>query len=265
MKTAISIAMPLIMMASSVCLSPSQAIGGLPTPTPTPASLNYKFKIVDPPNAVETSVRGINNWEVYVGDTATAAQFAVSSENGFIAKEHFFKQFSVPAPFGAKDTDANDISNCNVVLGMYDTTTGDHGFTLDEKGFHKLPDPGDPTLTFPDWNGINKDGVIVGIVSPVPGTGNKAFVLKNGVYTYYLAPGAFATEFNGINDRCDIVGEAFFQVLPVTELGFCSAMEFSILSPFQEHGIPLRLISTTMVTLLGPIRMTSRSGIMGLS
>jgi hypothetical protein len=65
-------------------------------------------------------------------------------------------------------------------------------------------------LTFPDWNGINKDRVIVGIVSPVLGTGNKAFVLKNGVYAYYLAPGAFATEFNGINDRCDIVGEAFF-------------------------------------------------------
>ena len=207
MKTAISIAVPLALLAASAFFSSAQ----MRTPAPpAPNSLSYEFKIVDPPNANETSVRGLNNDEVYVGDTATTAQFTAGTENGFVAKEYFFQQFSVPTSWGAKDTDANDISNCNVILGMWDTTTADHGYTLDEKGFHKLPDIPDATKQFPDWNGINAEGTIVGLDSPVGGTGNEGFILKKGVYTFYTATGARATEFNGINDKGDVVGEAFF-------------------------------------------------------
>jgi hypothetical protein len=211
MKTPISLGLPLL-LAATAFFTPVTWAQPTPTPTPTPASLSYKFKLVDPPNANETSVRGINNEEIYVGDTATTTQFNSGTENGFVAKEWFLKQFSVPASWGATDTDANDISNCNVILGMWDvnttTVSAAHGYTLDEHGFHKLPDITDPRFgSQPDWNGINKDGVIVGVVDTLVTFVRQGFILRHGTYTFYLAPGSVNTEFNGINDRGDVVGE----------------------------------------------------------
>jgi hypothetical protein len=126
----------------------------------------------------------------------------------------------VPKSYGATDTDANDISNRNVILGMYDIRStdplvdGDHGFLLDEKGFHKLPDP-DFTVydRRPDWNGINAEGEIVGIAFNLTTFKNDSFILEDGKYTYYQGNqivGTYRTlEFNGVNDREDeaVVGE----------------------------------------------------------
>jgi len=190
------------------------------TPTPTPGVKHYKFKIVNPNTNAETSVRGINNYEIFVGDTASEAQFANNTENGFVAKESWLQQFSVPKSYGATDTDANDISNRNVILGMYDIRStdplvdGDHGFLLDEKGFHKLPDP-DFTVydRRPDWNGINAEGEIVGIAFNLTTFKNDSFILEDGNFTYYQGSqisSAYGTlEFNAINDREPeaIVGE----------------------------------------------------------
>jgi hypothetical protein len=187
-----------------------------PAPSPSPGVKNYKFKVVNPPGAAETSVRGINNQEVYVGDTATEAQVVTFTENGFVAKDSTLKQFSVPASFGAADTDAQDINNRNVILGMFDirhtpsqSTDADHGFVLDEKGFHKLPDP-DTTKyeAFPDWNGLNNENEIVGTVVSIASGNGQGFILENGKYKYYTPPAPYVElEFNGLNDREAVVGE----------------------------------------------------------
>lgn len=128
-----------------------------------------------------------------VGDTATDAQYAAFTENGFAAKGSWLQQGSVPKSFGAVDTDAQGINNRDVILGMYDVrstpsqlTDGEHGFLLDERGFHKLPDP-DFTIydRRPAWNGINAEGAIVGIAFNLSTFNDDAFILENGKYTYY--------------------------------------------------------------------------------
>jgi uncharacterized membrane protein len=191
-----------------------------PSPTPTPGVKHYRFKIVNPNNNAETDVRSINNGQIYVGDTATDAQYSNQSENGYVAKGTWLQQFSVPKSYGAVDTDANGISNNNVIVGMYDirsnpfqTTDGDHGYLLDAKGFHKLPDP-DFTIydRYPDWNGINADRDVVGIAFNMSTFHNDAFKIEgNGTYTYYngsqVGPTYGTLEFNGINDKDAIVGE----------------------------------------------------------
>jgi hypothetical protein len=185
------------------------------TQSPTPGVKQYLFGIVNPNNNAETDVRGINNNRVFVGDTASDAQVMNGTENGYEAQGNVLQQFSVPQSYGARDTDANNISNNNMILGMYDVTgDADHGFILDNKGFHKLPDP-DFTIydRFPDWNGINKQGQIIGIAFNMSTEVNDSFILDDNNFTYYQGSQFSSTygylEFNGINDRVpeSIVGE----------------------------------------------------------
>jgi hypothetical protein len=183
--------------------------------TPAVGVKQYLFGIVNPNNNAETDVRGINNNRVFVGDTASSTQVANSTENGYQAQGNALLQFSVPQRYGARDTDANNISNNNMILGMYDVSgDADHGFILDKKGFHKLPDPDFTKYDrFPDWNGINKQGQIIGIAFNLSTNVNDSFILDENKFTYYQGSQFSSTygnlEFNGINDRvpASIVGE----------------------------------------------------------
>jgi uncharacterized membrane protein len=190
------------------------------TPIPTPGVKHYDFKIVQG-NAAESDARGINTFRNYVGDTATDAQYNNQSENGYVVTGSSLRQFVVPKSFGAVDTDANGISNNNVIVGNYDVRSnpfnpasdGDHGYTFDTKGFHKLPDP-DFTVydRFPDFNAINNEHDVVGTVFNTSLSHHDAFILEdNGTYIYYdgsqVGPTYGGLEFNGINDKDAIVGE----------------------------------------------------------
>jgi len=166
-----------------------------------------KFKTINPFMSTETSARGIDNDGEIVGD------FYAGSELGFLRRGDDYKKIKVA---GARDTDTNGISNDDKIVGTYDDTLGDHGYVLVGNKVHKLPDPPAAFDTYPDFNAINEEGDVVGVVTPrfvfAPllsisiGTGNKGFLLSEGKYTI-LDCGKYQTEANGINDDEDIVGE----------------------------------------------------------
>jgi uncharacterized membrane protein len=192
-----------------------------PSPWPKPEKAKYHFKIINPFDSIDTSVRGFNNWEVVVGDYATQALNAASTELGFVQVGRFAKSIKYPGAT-VTDTDAQDINNRGVILGMFDQGTNlgkDHAFLLDFDGFHQLPDPSDPTnptavySLFADWNALNDKNEVVGVAAQNLSVGNfgpnRGFVFKNGKYTFFDAPApATFTEANGINNQGDIVGEA---------------------------------------------------------
>ncbi|MDP9064787.1 MAG: hypothetical protein M3O06_02845, partial [Pseudomonadota bacterium] len=164
---------------------------------------SYEFKTINPYSSVETSARGINNDGDVVGDFADSTQSAAGTELGFKYDDGKYKKISFP---GARDTDANGINHEGVIVGTYDTNSGDHGYVLDEGNYIALPDPPNQN-GFPDFNAINDEGEIVGVLSPGTNvSGNRGFLFSYGNYTV-LDCGNFQTEANGINDQGDIVGE----------------------------------------------------------
>lgn len=174
----------------------------------------YQFKSINPFHSVETSARGIDNHGNVVGDFATAAQQTACTESGFVLHDGAFKKINVPFA-GATDTDANGVNNDGDVVGNWDVrpvgcSNGgvDHGYVLSEGKFIMLPDPPNQTGG-PDFNAINDEDDVVGVLTPVPPTpknGNRGFLLDDGVYTL-IDCGKDQTEANGINDDGDIVGE----------------------------------------------------------
>ena len=180
-----------------------------------PVVAAYQFNTVNPFNSVETSARGINNDRQVVGDFANAALETNCTESGFFEYDHGkFRKIVVPFK-GATDTDANGINNDGDIVGNWDTwkpnsciaTTGeDHGYVFHDGKYYKLPDPPNQD-GFPDFNAINDEGDIVGVLTPVPSTtGNRGFLFDDGVY-HVLDCGKDQTEANGINEDGDIVGE----------------------------------------------------------
>jgi probable HAF family extracellular repeat protein len=169
-------------------------------------AVTYRFTTINPFNSVETSARGINDEGAVVGDFATAADASAEIEHGYLLHDGRFFQVDFPGSF---DTDANGISSEGVIVGTYAAKLAfglrgdDHGYTLDRRGYHALPDP---PGTFPDFNAINDDRHIVGVMSTI--NGNRGFLLKRGAYTTIDCGHSF-TEANGINDHDDIVGECF--------------------------------------------------------
>jgi uncharacterized membrane protein len=169
----------------------------------------FKYRTINPFQSVETSARGIDNDGEVVGDFADATLQTADAELGFLRRGDYYKKIKVT---GARDTDANGINNDDDIVGTYDDNLGDHGYVLDGKKVHKLPDPPAGFDNYPDFNAINEDGEVVGVVTPrvfgllSVGTGNKGFVLSEGKYTI-LDCGYYQTEANGINDDDDIVGE----------------------------------------------------------
>jgi uncharacterized membrane protein len=162
----------------------------------------YEFKTINPFSSVETSARGINDAGDVVGDFADAALTTAGSESGFLRHNGKYTKINFP---GARDTDANGISENGDIVGTYDLVSGDHGYVLSHGKYKALPDPPNQD-GFPDFNAINEEGDIVGVLTPNVTGGNKGFVLDDGHYTT-IDCGLYQTEANGINDDGDIVGE----------------------------------------------------------
>ena len=162
----------------------------------------YEFKTINPFSSVETSARGINDAGDVVGDFATAAQETAGSESGFLRHNGKYTKINFP---NAIDTDANGISESGEVVGTYDLLAGDHGYVFKNGKYKELADP-PQGFNYPDFNGINDEGDVVGVMTPVVVNGNKGFLLDDGHYTP-IDCGRYQTEANGINDDGDIVGE----------------------------------------------------------
>ncbi|HVS90306.1 MAG TPA: hypothetical protein VHF01_19045 [Candidatus Acidoferrum sp.] len=174
----------------------------------------FTFLDIAPFSSVETSARAINDANDVVGDFATAADQLAFKERGYLLHAGKFSVVNVPDSF---DTDANGINNLGTIVGTYaaknlDGTQGlDHGYIKNKTGYHTLADP-PAGLTFPDFNAINDENDIVGVVST--NAGNRGFLLDDGVYTP-LDCGGSDTEANGINANEDIVGQCRDSVLGV--------------------------------------------------
>jgi uncharacterized membrane protein len=173
-----------------------------------PVFAAYTFLDIVPFSSEETSARGINDANDVVGDFATPADLNAGIEHGFLLHNGKFSKIDYPDSF---DTDANGINNLGTIVGTYAAklTFVDHGYIRNKTGYHTLPDP-PAGLTAPDFNAINDDGDIVGVVSTEGG--NRGFLLEEGVYSLLDCGGSF-TEANGINKNEDIVGECFDSVL----------------------------------------------------
>ena len=178
----------------------------------------YEFKTINPFSSVETSARGINDAGDVVGDFATAAQETAGTESGFLRHNGKYTQINFP---GARDTDANGISESGEIVGTYDLVSGDHGYVFKNGKYKALPDPANQD-GFPDFNAINEENDIVGVLSPMPALtsgGNLGFLLDDGHYQL-IDCGHGQTEANGINDDGDIVGECTDFTPTYAEHGF---------------------------------------------
>jgi len=200
----------------------------------------YTFTDINPFSSVDTSARGINEDGDVVGDFATAADVAGTSFHGFLLHRGKFSKIDFPNSF---DTDANGINNEGVIVGTYaeKLTNGargpDHGYVLDEKEYHKLPDP-PAAYKSPGFNALNDEGDIVGVFTPTTGSNNaKGFLLKESKYTV-LDCKEDQTKANGINDDGDIVGE-------------CD--EFASTFGIRHHGFLLRKGKFTLFDFPGAI------------
>jgi uncharacterized membrane protein len=183
---------------------------------PLLAVANYEFKTINPFSSVETSARGINDAGDVVGDFATAAQETAGSESGYLRHNGKYTKINFP---GARDTDANGISESGEIVGTYDLVAGDHGYVFKNGKYKALPDPPNQD-GFPDFNAINEEGDIVGVLTPTPFVnGNKGFLLDDGHYKL-IDCGHDQTEANGINDDGDIVGECTDETPTYAEHGF---------------------------------------------
>jgi uncharacterized membrane protein len=178
----------------------------------------YEFKTINPFSSVDTSARGINDAGDVVGDFADATLATAGSESGFLRHNGKYTKINFP---GALDTDANGISDSGEIVGTYDLGSGDHGYVLKHGKYKALPDPTNQD-GFPDFNAINDEGDIVGVLTPTPALpsgGNRGFLLDDGHYTL-IDCGHDQTEANGINDDGDIVGECTDFTPTYAEHGF---------------------------------------------
>lgn len=160
---------------------------------------------VDFPSATFTAINGINNSRTIAG--------AVSNLSG-TGFDGFYKtsggawhRLRFP---GARDTDAQAISNTGVVAGFYVDATGlTHGFTFANGIFHSVNFPG---AGWTEVHGINRYGTLVGLYrTSTTNTGPViAFTDRGGVFRSYSYPGAQDTTFEGISDLGDRSGSLQF-------------------------------------------------------
>ncbi len=154
---------------------------------------------IEVPDAVSTSVRGIND----PGDVA-GAYSDINGGHGFIYGKGSITTLDVP---GGSFTDARAINNSRDVAGVYSDSTGRHSFVYSMGTFIKIDLPGlipsvlsgirlttmgrlsEPSFSFPT------------------GTGFHGYIYDKGTVTFLDAPGATGfTSAVAINDRGEVVG-----------------------------------------------------------
>jgi hypothetical protein len=179
-------------------------VGGYSLPsqvTPVPGAgliLNgSKFTSVKYPNAVSTSLPGINKYNTTVG-VAGGANY----------QGHAFKRYSngsfVTLQYpGAQDTWPRAINDHGTLVG----TAGGHGFIYHGGTWAKVVFPQSPSVNGTQLLGISNSNVIVGQAGSSPPA---SFLYINGVFKIILAPNSSNTQVQGISGDGLITGIAFF-------------------------------------------------------
>ncbi len=196
---------------------------------------------VDFPDAVETSVLGINNLGQMVGyytmptgtsgficDRGTfgtlehpaAGNYTVaqaindrgeivgvyqdnaSKPGSFLLKAGHFLPLLVP---GTAETSVEDLNNNGQIIGNFSDPKGTHGFIyLENTGLFTLP-VDVPPATVVALRAINNGGQIAGDYVDDRGN-NRPFIAMAGALNQLLIPNAASVNINGINDHGQIVG-----------------------------------------------------------
>jgi hypothetical protein len=131
-----------------------------------------------------------------------------SGQDGSSTGKCGIQKLTINSPAGTTAT-PTDINDNGAIVGLLSSGSGanfhDTGFLLSGGKFTSFRFPGSAD-TFPQ--DINKQGVIVGSFDTATGSGQRAFMVHNGVFKQVTIPGfpdapAIAT---GINELGDIVG-----------------------------------------------------------
>jgi uncharacterized membrane protein len=156
------------------------------------------------------SAYSINDNGDVAGSFATNTDESNDIEHGFLLRSGVFTQYDVP---GSHDTEVGAINNNGDFAGTFSDTGSqnfDHGFVV-RNGKLKTFDVFN-TCSFPDINGMNNDGDIVGAFDRTSKDCNNFFGThaffrsEEGGLTQFDIAGAVGTEAQGINDKLCIVG-----------------------------------------------------------
>jgi hypothetical protein len=134
----------------------------------------------------QTALNGVNNQGEIVGTSDTGTGGFV---RGFLLQRGVYQTITVP---GGDLVNPAGINNAGHIVGSYSVGANNFGFILRGSALEKLANPA---------SGINDHGDIVGNLPN--GTG---YLLKNGVTTPIVFPGAASTFVSGINNAGTIVG-----------------------------------------------------------
>lgn len=174
----------------------------------------YSFTTIDVPNAITTGVRGISGDGTVVGfyvDQNFTPHGFLRSPNGSLT----FPIDYVNASATVLGTQLNriDPQGQTIVGWWFDGAFLIHGFVMNLSNSTTLsfdfPASGvQATIT----NGINRDGKISGNYVDSAGnshgfTANVSCLAQSSCYQSFDYPGGLATEFGGINDSDEIVGD----------------------------------------------------------
>lgn len=160
---------------------------------------------VDHPGAAGTSLNGINDNGVMVGDYWTP-----SNHNyvGFVLNAGTFTAFVYP---NSEWTVPQGINNSGEITGAYGTMVSPNwnGFVLQNGAFTTL---NDPLGAYGSWlGGSNNQGEIAGVYQTSSESApEQAFFYKNGTFTNISIPNAMFDIAAGVNDSGLIVGSASF-------------------------------------------------------
>jgi uncharacterized membrane protein len=162
----------------------------------------YIFTTIDGPDAVATSIAGINDDGAIVG--SFAGDFFRPS-HGFVQKDGVFTLIEFP---GASETVPFGINNSGDIVGSY-VSDKQNGFLFqnNEAAFSAVDLPFSTGVVLTRPNALNNRGQIAGEYVDHPESSQQhGFLDDNGMFTSIDIPGANVTSATGINDNGDIVG-----------------------------------------------------------
>lgn len=206
-------------------------------------SAAYEFATVEYPDAVFTSLTGVNNAGTAVGYAILADDSVVSFT--YELKRERFTTLPAVTPGGYAFT-ALGINESGVIVGVLDDTpTTLIGGILDKKGqFTTFSVPGYAS-TVP--RAIGSSGLVTGYAVADTGTDWTGFVYdpKRDEPSLFTVPGALQIIPQGINGRGQIVGSVLlpndvaYPGSPASQYGFLRDADGSM-TLFQVNGLPTR-------------------------
>ncbi len=159
-------------------------------------TLTFKYKTIRVPGALTTTVGGINNAGVMVGQYLAKPG---GNPSGFMVSGGRWTHIRHPK---GTSTICKNINSSGAIVGNYQNSNNTTlGFVYQNGAFTDIPGPAGAKNS--QAYGINDDGVIVGSYQDAKGL--HGFRLTGSTYKTLNVPGATATVATGINNKGYIV------------------------------------------------------------